>query len=126
MEHLVVIPKNKISPEQPLFVALNKEPSFIVIQENNTYKVIKNLCVHMGGFFSANNYCTKEKKLTCPWHAYEFSATDLSLKKNPSIEHWISKLTNEDSHFRKLRKMKLIELSFEETVKDLIVRLSRT
>lgn len=123
MKHLVKILKTDVPFEKPFFVSLAGEPGLIVYRDSNKFRILKNVCPHMGGFFTDKDYCSRPKKITCPWHAYEFSLSSLQLEKNPSIEEWISKLVNSDSHYLKLRKMKLVELPFVEEEKILWIKL---
>lgn len=123
MNHTVKILKKDISVDKPLFVSLAGEPGLIVFKDKEKFRVLRNFCPHMGGFFTPKNYCSSRKKLICPWHAYEFSTTSLQLEKNPSLDEWISKLVDSDSHYLKLRKMKLVEVLFSEEEEALWVKL---
>lgn len=123
MNHTVKILKKDIPADKPLFVNLAGEPSLIVFKEKEKFRILRNFCPHMGGFFTSKNYCSSRKKLVCPWHAYEFSSSSLHLEKNPSVDEWISKLVDPDSHYLKLRKMKLVEIMFTEEDETIWVKL---
>jgi len=123
MRHLIKILKKDVPFEKPFFVNLAGEPGVIIFRENNSFRVLKNVCPHMGGFFTSKDYCSRQKKMTCPWHAYEFSLSTLQLEKNPSVDEWIAKLVSSDSHYLKPRKMKLVELPFVEEKEVLWLKL---
>jgi len=124
MNHVVKILKKDIPADKPLFINLAGEPGLIAFKDKDKFRILRNFCPHMGGFFTSKNYCNSKKKLICPWHAYEFSLSSLQLEKNPSLDEWISKLVESDSHYLKLRKMKLVEILFAEEEESLWVKLS--
>lgn len=115
------IPKNTLKENFPNFIDFDDINRFVVLKKNNSIKIFKNLCPHMGAAFEKKSYCHKTRHLNCPWHGYKFSVDSLELTENPNIEHWAKPLVDSDSHFLKLRKYKLIEVTFTEENAEILI-----
>jgi nitrite reductase/ring-hydroxylating ferredoxin subunit len=81
------------------------ETDILVVREENNFKVISDICPHLGGPLSEGQFCKKSKTIRCPWHGYQFCLESLSLIENPNEEVWADKFgekTNKDFQIKKI------------------------
>ncbi|MBI3544177.1 MAG: Rieske 2Fe-2S domain-containing protein [Deltaproteobacteria bacterium] len=58
----------------------------VVVVDGGEYRIVRDLCPHMGAPLSQGKLCTEERKLSCPWHGYEFNLASGELMHNPNDE----------------------------------------
>lgn len=90
---------NKLKKERIIFIEKSIKERYLITYYNEEIKVYKNLCPHMGAFFSKKNYNSKDQTLTCPWHGYIYSLQNGKMIKNPAEGKWFSELTDNNEYF---------------------------
>ena len=86
----------------------------IILYDGEEYKVISDLCPHMGASLSEAKLCNKSKILQCRWHGYKYSTSDLSLHENPNEKVWQKAfLSPVDQEKYKTPKYKLKQIPFK-------------
>ena len=81
------IPIKKLHKERPN-VHLVDADTFVVVLvlRNGTFRVLRDICPHMGGPLSKGRYDPTEGTLQCQWHGYVFDVATGSLRENPNDE----------------------------------------
>ena len=86
----------------------------IILYDGVEYKVISDLCPHMGADLSEAKLCNKSKILQCRWHGYKYGTSDLSLHENPNEKVWQKAfLSPVDQEKYKTPKYKLKQIPFK-------------
>ena len=81
------------------------DTEILVVSEENDFKVISEICPHLGGPLSEGEFCKNSKTIRCPWHGYKFSLESLKLIENPNEGVWAEKFgekTNRDFEIKKI------------------------
>jgi nitrite reductase/ring-hydroxylating ferredoxin subunit len=81
------------------------DTDILVIREKNDFKVISEICPHLGGPLAKGEFCRKSKTIRCPWHGYKFSLESLKLIENPNEEVWAKNFgerTNNDYQLKEI------------------------
>ena len=81
------------------------DSKFLVLWDENTFRVISEICPHLGGPLSEGEFCKKSNTIKCPWHGYKFSLENLKLIDNPNEGVWAKKFgecTNKDYQLKEI------------------------
>jgi len=93
---------------------IDEKLKIIILYDGVEYKVISDLCPHMGASLSEAKFCPKRKTFQCGWHGYKFCTSDLSLQENPNEKIWHKAfLSPEDQEKYKTPKYKLKQIPFK-------------
>jgi nitrite reductase/ring-hydroxylating ferredoxin subunit len=111
---MIKIEKKAISQDRLTIVDSGEKYSYISIRNEQGFRIYKNLCPHMGGYFETESFCQKTKTISCIFHCYKFSMETGKLVENPNVDKWIRPFVSHDSHFLNLKNLKLIEVPFTE------------
>ena len=102
-------------------IRVSEELTVVVLFDGQTMKVVHDLCPHMGGPLSQGTVCKKTGALVCPWHAYSFSAQNLTLVCNPNEKIWIEPLAGDQAETFKTPKYKLREIPFAREAGQIVI-----
>jgi nitrite reductase/ring-hydroxylating ferredoxin subunit len=58
----------------------------VLVLPDKTFRVLRDICPHMGGPLSQGRYDATEATLQCRWHGYVFDVATGSFKENPNDE----------------------------------------
>ena len=73
--------------DRPNFHMLDAETAVVVlVLPDQTFRVLRDICPHMGGPLSEGQYDPKEGTLQCRWHGYIFEVDTGSFRENPNDE----------------------------------------
>jgi nitrite reductase/ring-hydroxylating ferredoxin subunit len=73
-----------IAPGKINILTLSTGRKAVVLRQGAEFKVIGEICPHMGADLSQSRYCAQDRTLHCAWHGYVFSADDGRFLKNPN------------------------------------------
>ena len=93
---------------------IDEELKVIILYDGVEFKVISDLCPHMGASLSEAKLCNKSKILQCRWHGHKYGTSDLSLHENPNEKLWQKAfLSPAEKEKYKTPKYKLKQINFK-------------
>jgi nitrite reductase/ring-hydroxylating ferredoxin subunit len=60
----------------------------MVVKDGDKYRIVRDLCPHMGAPLSQGRLCHDRTRLACPWHGYEFELATGEFMHNPNDERY--------------------------------------
>lgn len=111
--------KNKLN-----YFRLSDEVEVVVLElPGDTFRVLRDVCPHMGGPLSQGWYRPADKTLHCPWHGYIFDVESCAFTENPN-EAVYACMRTPSSSFKPYPtpRYKLPALEYERNGDELFIR----
>jgi nitrite reductase/ring-hydroxylating ferredoxin subunit len=73
--------------DRPNFHMVDAETAVVVlVLPDKSFRVLRDICPHMGGPLSQGRYDATNATLQCRWHGYVFDVETCAFKENPNDE----------------------------------------